>query len=1438
MSSASCVWLLSLVLCWGLPSQHTTLSSAAVYYVTPHSPNPDCPSGKPCFTINEYAQGNYFDGDDNITLLFLNGEHNLTAQNLIIDNKTLLILAPSLAQSKIIIQMANGVSAKIQKVIEVEISSLKLICLTQSALHDSNVSEGLSLSDIGNLLLNSISIESCKLSLLGKMQTTITKMTATRKSLIYFFLSSSKISIKNSEFYHSTLDIADSHENSVPIQGTIILTFSLESSKINSSDFRIRVQSPILQTFMILNSSFTSEDSNSLIYIEMLKTAVLHTYVKNCSITGNYQGIQVIAQENSSLELNVEHCYMVNKNRFAKKPGIGITAVGKGSIELNVDQSYIEDYYNPAEESGGITVVAFYGESVVNVTCISSTFVGNYLLVTGSSSMTRLTVLNCTLRGGKQHSNGIIIYAGKSFNKCMSLSISETYIENTSVGILASAIHEQDLLTLCEFEIHLNSSNISSFSNEHSGGMQGLGLMVYRHPNVQISITDSSFSHNKVAAIWFQNTSGIVAILRTVFLQNDQGISIVHNYKPKNAVQMNINISVESSIFLQNVDGVIIDCVAHTSIILNIADSIFQENKGVSVGVDSILTLKFTKLSDLMLNNVTFYNNSILLNIGIVQVDERVNLSIGDLCVFRRNHGTPVHTFATNVTLSGEVLFENNVVYQGGAILLSRSMLKLVSINQTNTSIMFSSNTATNTGGGIYVESSLSTDPITGSYCFYEIQGVTVDDIALVTMVFINNTAINGGDDIYGATPNSWCHFVSADTLFPYKDIVNSVFKTDSNLSAISSDPKRVCLSDSSQLVCANLSYIFYNTTHYPGEVFTLSLAVVGLEFGIVTGPVYAFLLGDSQSSLGSGQRVRQVLAQDEISKLNFTVNSINSKEVIGLSSKGIMFSETANKNYLSSLDPYGIGEPIPEGLLTISVYINIELMDCPLGFQLDKKGACICGKELTGIGIYECMIFDKKFFINRSGNQWVQQELNSGILASKYCPFNYCKQTAMQLNLNDPDKQCALNHTGILCGACTSHLSLVIGSSRCLECHDDYHVLLLIAFAAAGVLLVLFINVLNVTVAMGTINGLIFYANIIWANQSVLFPPHNQTSSLLLSLKVFTAWLNLDLGIETCFIQGLDGYGKTWLQLAFPAYIWLIAGLIILVSHYSIRVTRILGGNSVSVLATLFLLSYAKLLHTILIVLEFTVLEYPDSQHIVWSFDGNIMYFGLKHSILFVVAVIILLFLWLPYTLTLLFIKCLRRCSHHYGLRWVNKLTPFFDSYTGPLKDKHHYWIGLGLLARLVLLLTSTVTLITMPYIAVLLITLLSFVLGVLVLGVYKQWLLGLLEVCFLFNLTMFCSGALLLEAQMQENELQESKDKLACTSLMIAFLLFLVIFAYHVWRGCLKRRVNRLRIGYENIDHNIQATAVHDSPQRQQSPTYQEVSVPALREPLLEST
>ena len=105
------------------------------------------------------------------------------------------------------------------------------------------------------------------------------------------------------------------------------------------------------------------------------------------------------------------------------------------------------------------------------------------------------------------------------------------------------------------------------------------------------------------------------------------------------------------------------------------------------------------------------------------------------------------------------------------------------------------------------------------------------------------------------------------------------------------------------------------------------------------------------------------------------------------------------------------------------------------------------------------------------------------------------------------------------------------------------------------------------------------------------LFP--HSTSNKLLS--IFIAWLNLDLGIETCFYNGLDAYAKTWLQFLFPVYIWIIVVLIIVSSHYSTTAAKLSGRNAVQVLATLFLLSCAKLLRITITAFSFTLLEYPN---------------------------------------------------------------------------------------------------------------------------------------------------------------------------------------------------------------------------------------------------
>ena len=180
-------------------------------------------------------------------------------------------------------------------------------------------------------------------------------------------------------------------------------------------------------------------------------------------------------------------------------------------------------------------------------------------------------------------------------------------------------------------------------------------------------------------------------------------------------------------------------------------------------------------------------------------------------------------------------------------------------------------------------------------------------------------------------------------------------------------------------------------------------------------------------------------------------------------------------------------------------------------------------------------------------------------------------------------------------------------------------------------------------------------------------------------------------------FFDGLDAYWKTWLQFVFPIYIWFIAGLIIVVCHFSTKATRLFGGNAVQVLATLFLFSYAKLLRTIVIALRFSSPSYSNDTGepgFLWSFDGNVPYCGTRHSILFVAAVLVLLVLWLPYSLALLLVPVLKRVENNvFCLRWINTLKPLFDACYGPLKDHHHYWVGLMLLVRVVFAISAVAT-------------------------------------------------------------------------------------------------------------------------------------------------
>ena len=424
-----------------------------------------------------------------------------------------------------------------------------------------------------------------------------------------------------------------------------------------------------------------------------------------------------------------------------------------------------------------------------------------------------------------------------------------------------------------------------------------------------------------------------------------------------------------------------------------------------------------------------------------------------------------------------------------------------------------------------------------------------------------------------------------------------------------------------------------------------------------------------------------------------------------------------------------------PKEIYSYPVYINISFRLCPPGFSLSKDPPfrCDCNQLMKQLPGVKCHIQDQT--ISRSGLVWISTDDNETVAASN-CPYNYCNREEINVSLEDPDSQCNFNHSGTLCGGCQPGLSLALGTNQCLHCPNT-PLALFLPFALTGAVLVCFIKVIDLTISQGTLNGLVFYANVVKANEYLLYN-EKQTNPLA----VFIAWLNLDLGIETCFFNGLTAYGKTWLQFVFPLYIWSIAGLIIILAKYSDRVAKVMGNNSVPVLATLFLLSYAKLFRTIITALSFTTLSTTHGSKAVWSADGNLDYLGPEHAPLFAVAVATLLFLWLPHTLILFLGQWLHRCNCRLITRMMMKMKPFLDAHNGPLKGNHRYWFGALLLVRAVILLLSALVPANRANITLFSIVVCALVLIAFTVGVYKSFAVATFNAVWFLNLGLLSAS------------------------------------------------------------------------------------------------
>ena len=1068
---------------------------------------------------------------------------------------------------------------------------------------------------------------------------------------------------------------------------------------------------------------------------------------------------------------------------------------------VHIDKSTLS--YNTAIYGGAMVT----SESTVDVNnsifTHNSAEVGGGVMVTHNKDRVRISSSSFSDNIAVEFIGGVMMAFGDS-----SFNISNSNFTSNSAGFLGGAIYTyRDSITISNSNFTSNRARYggavytrgdssftissSNFISNSARFNESDGILIYCR-GATLSIDSSNFSSNAISTngrglIFINHCSTNIANITfddnvgSIYTFNSN-LNFSGNSKFKNSTVSELLIAENES---QRQEGGVISSFQSTVKFINGSTTHFSNNLARDGG--TIFAIESTILingeTTIANNNITTIANSsgggIFLKQSRFEIRGKCNL-VNNSAV----RGGGIHATSSTIAVyqPGSLqLISNNAKFGGGIYLDVNSKLyvlktrEMTDSNQRLYFMDFIGNHA-NYGGAVYVADDTNSGSCSLNHeCF--IQTLALYQFPLnhdtVNIFFSENTATEKGANLFGGlldrcipSPFAEVYYENQNVHYNGITYLQNITK-NAQIHSISSQPVRVCFCNIEHE--PDCSYQLPTITVKKGEAFNVSVVAVDQVNNTVDANITTSI-SSSDGGFGEGQHTQSV--GRNCTDLTYNVFSPHDHETINLFADG----------------------PCRDAALSTSVVsIYFNECTCPVGFvalKLSTRCECICDPSLsdyiTGFYLTTSVVF-KSY-----SNTWITYINNSDspdYVIYPHCPFDYCKlpkiNETVSINFNLPngaDAQCAYNRTGVLCGSCIEKLSLSLASSRCLPCHSYWPavcIVILLDAILAGILLVTALLTLNMTVSVGLINVFIFYANIVSAGSAVFFPSSEPSFP-----SIFVAWLNLEIGIDVCFINGLDAYIKTWLQLAFPLYIIFLVVMVIIVSEYSPKFAALIGKKDpVSTLATLILLSYAKLLSVTITALSFVTLDYPDNKQVtVWLPDGNVKYFEGKIILLLLVALLIIL-IGLPCTILLFLWQWIVRAPRWKVFKWTRniKLNAFITAYHVPHNSKYRYWTGLLLLVRVVLYVTASVTVSanpqTFPLISIILIGSLLLFKGVFGIRVYKNSLVDTVDTVLYFNLLALAAFTL----YDFKGDLTKQKA-VAYISTIVTFILFIGSICYHI--------------------------------------------------------
>ena len=565
--------------------------------------------------------------------------------------------------------------------------------------------------------------------------------------------------------------------------------------------------------------------------------------------------------------------------------------------------------------------------------------------------------------------------------------------------------------------LNSNLSNAKGIGGQHETKHSGIIIKLYQRKfRSEVELRNVNLVNNEIANMYAELNSCNSAVklhkLNSVSINKKQNLrfNLIHSTKCINTghVQQQNNFTLNNAfitggetsikgtgekrhlinIFLNNIDfyqslfslieikqallnNVAIKNNSHKTIYIQdcvvtfIGYFVFNNNQGSLLFLRNNLT--FERYSSLVLRHNSQASESVLL-----LNDSNIKMRFNSSMVFENNTGSQSGGITlVNSTIRLEnytrMLFFNNTGERGGAMAFYTSSQLIFMQGFSN--LTFIGNHATIVGGAIFVQDYdyVAIFKPHGHYHKF------IEEAIKSNIIFINNTAVQAGNVLYGGTGN--------------KKELSFVNSNKDNLSIASSSPFMVCMCNNSIPNCRSHS-LFHDLI--PGQPFKIDIVAVGQWNGVVPANIQIKFNETSNATVKADEYIQS--AGRNCTKLVYTITSLKQNESINLQ------VITTSRN--------SVGQK--------RLCITFSLQNCTLGFSFASESKiCVCNKILTDQGI-ECDI--ETLTIQRPSSKWINATFDhlppsdhSGVIVHNLCPYDYCllptDKTVQQLNLSYPDQ-------------------------------------------------------------------------------------------------------------------------------------------------------------------------------------------------------------------------------------------------------------------------------------------------------------------------------------------------------------------------------------------------------------------------------------------------